>query len=152
MVKAHTSLCSCIVIVVHLQKYVTGESSDECFYMGCSMEPGKGSIQKLISIILQQTISCEYSLESPHWGDSNEYSQDMFWHKNKNYPELSLQLPLYSLFYLIPFHILWVLIGIASMRDSVSIHKICFGAKLKKNILNYHYSYHLPGAICLCFW
>ena len=33
--------------------------------------------------IFAQNIHCGYKLESPHRGGSNEYSQCMFWIKNK---------------------------------------------------------------------
>ena len=33
----------------------------------------------IIFLISAQNIDCEYSLELPRWGSSNEYSQSMFW-------------------------------------------------------------------------
>ena len=33
--------------------------------------------------ISAQNIDCEYSLELPHWGSSNEYPQSMFLSSNK---------------------------------------------------------------------
>ena len=49
------------------------------------------SFPKLIITILHQNVSCGYSVELPHWGNSNEYPQDMFWCKNnetmKSYPK-----------------------------------------------------------------
>ena len=29
--------------------------------------------------ISAQNVDCEYSLELPHWGSSNEYQQSIFW-------------------------------------------------------------------------
>ena len=36
-----------------------------------------------IFLIFAQNIDCEYTLEPPQWGGSNEYPQCMFWSKNK---------------------------------------------------------------------
>ena len=36
-----------------------------------------------IFLIFAQNIERGYKLEPPHWGDSNEYPQSMFWSKNK---------------------------------------------------------------------
>ena len=34
-------------------------------------------------LIFAQNIDCGYTLEPPHRGGSNEYTQSMFWSKNK---------------------------------------------------------------------
>ena len=41
--------------------------------------------KKFLNIFLSfaQNIDCEYTLEPPQRGDSNEYPQSMFWSKNK---------------------------------------------------------------------
>ena len=36
-----------------------------------------------IFLFLNENIGCEYSLEAPHWGSSNEYPQLMFVLRNK---------------------------------------------------------------------
>ena len=36
-----------------------------------------------IFLIFAQNIDCEYTLEPPQWGGSNEYPQSMFSSKNK---------------------------------------------------------------------
>ena len=36
-----------------------------------------------IFLIFDQNIDCEYTLEPPQRGGSNEYPQSMFWSKNK---------------------------------------------------------------------
>ena len=36
-----------------------------------------------IFLIFAQNIDCEYTLEPPRRGGSNEYPQSMFWSKNK---------------------------------------------------------------------
>ena len=38
---------------------------------------------KNIFLIFAQNIDCEYTLEAPHRGGTNEYPQSMFWSKNK---------------------------------------------------------------------
>ena len=48
------------------------------------------------SSVLHKNICCGYSLESPRWGDSNEYPQCMFLRKNKQkYPLLIIKYPSY---------------------------------------------------------
>ena len=36
----------------------------------------------IIFLILLKNINCEYSLETPPWGDSNGYQQSLFWLDN----------------------------------------------------------------------
>ena len=49
-----------------------------------------------IFLIFAQNIDCEYTLEPPRRGGSNEYPQSMFWSKNKKnrytpaYPSLAI--------------------------------------------------------------
>ena len=49
-----------------------------------------------IFLIFAQNIDCEYTLEPPRRGGSNEYPQSMFWSKNKKnrytpaYPSFSI--------------------------------------------------------------
>ena len=44
-----------------------------------------GSIHKIFFLFLHENICCEYSLEMPWWGTSNEYPQRMFlWRNKKN--------------------------------------------------------------------
>ena len=38
-----------------------------------SIAPDKSGTQKLFFLCLHENICCEYSLEEPHWGTSNEY-------------------------------------------------------------------------------
>ena len=41
----------------------------------------------IIFLISAQNIDCEYSLEPPRWGGSNEYPQSMFWGGSNEYPQ-----------------------------------------------------------------
>ena len=56
----------------------------------------------LFSSVLHKNISCEYSLESPRRGDSNEYPQHVFMEKygklSLNYPSIIIKYPPYLFF------------------------------------------------------
>ena len=44
-------------------------------------------------MFLLKNIDCEYSLEPPQWGGSNEYPQSMFMNRNKKinaYPSFTI--------------------------------------------------------------
>ena len=54
--------------------------------------------QGIIFVILHKNVCCAYSLESPQWGDSNEYPQHVFlWRTVENYPLIILKYPPYLL-------------------------------------------------------
>ena len=55
-----------------------------------------GNNWRIFWTVLHKNICCGYSLESPHWGDSNEYPQHMFLRRNKqNYPLIITKYPPY---------------------------------------------------------
>ena len=47
----------------------------------------------IFSILFNMKVCCVFSLESPHWGDSNEYTQYTIFHIKKkitlNYPKFA---------------------------------------------------------------
>ena len=49
-----------------------------------------GGIIRISLIFYNMKVCCVFSLESPHWGDSNEYTQyTISQYKKENYPKLS---------------------------------------------------------------
>ena len=43
--------------------------------LGLIIAPGQEAKNDIFSIFLNVKVYCVFSLESPHWGDSNEYTQ-----------------------------------------------------------------------------
>ena len=48
-----------------------------------------GIIEVFFSIFYKMKVCCVFLLESPHLGDSNEYTQHTIINIKKNYPKLS---------------------------------------------------------------
>ena len=70
----------------HENTFETGEFE----LMGVNHSGRSGNIIGIFSIFLKMKVFCEFLLESPHRGDSNEYTQYTFFNiKKKNQPKLS---------------------------------------------------------------
>ena len=52
--------------------------------------PGQENSRDIFSIFFYMKVYCVFSLESPRWGDSNEYIQYAIFNlKTESYPDLS---------------------------------------------------------------
>ena len=92
---------------------------------------------RIILSVLYKNVCCGYSLESPRWGDSNEYPQHthlFLWRNKQNYPLIITKYPSYLFHY-------WMTVLTRLKDHKLHNAKVLFFLTPFTNKFTDHYSY-----------